>query len=135
MARRLTRQQILNTVAEHFFKQGIRGYDSNLGQCRYRGDNNTRCAIGCLMTDEEYTAAGGGRLEGLNIIDVAELQPRPVFKNFSVHDTTFLEELQLLHDNADNWLTTRHMQSALSIFAFSWDLSTTKFSTLSFSDR
>lgn len=54
-------QGIFNTVITHLRKQGIRAkVDVKVGlgrtnpQCRYRGDNETMCAVGCLIPDNLY---------------------------------------------------------------------------------
>jgi len=46
-------QQIFDTVARHLFTQGKAAQDDS-GMCRYRNEDGTRCAVGCLIPDELY---------------------------------------------------------------------------------
>lgn len=48
-----TDQQVFDTVAKHLLTQNVRAIDEY--GCKYRGPNNTKCAAGCLIPDEEYT--------------------------------------------------------------------------------
>lgn len=60
----MNKQEIFDTIARHLAKQGHRAaVRTELGdRCRYRLRNGDRCAIGCLIPDEEYIDAleGGG---------------------------------------------------------------------------
>jgi len=48
-------QDIFNTVTVHLFTQGRPAMKD--GQCSYRGDMGTSCAVGCLIPDDEYDPA------------------------------------------------------------------------------
>lgn len=48
-----TKQEVFEFVATHLLKQGQKSFDGGT-YCMYRGDNGLKCAIGCLMTDQEY---------------------------------------------------------------------------------
>ena len=47
-------QEIFDKVATHLSKQGHRAFDDNA--CMYRSPNGDKCAMGCLIPDEEYNA-------------------------------------------------------------------------------
>lgn len=47
-----TEQEIFDQVARHLVKQGVRAYSG--GSCKYRSADGLMCAVGCLMSDEEY---------------------------------------------------------------------------------
>ena len=52
----MTSQEIFDTVRDHLLKQGVKS-QTDLGgpvQCMYRGPGGLKCAVGCLITDEEY---------------------------------------------------------------------------------
>ena len=49
-----TAKEIFETVKKHLMAQGMPSMDEN-ETCMYRGDNGTKCAVGCLITDEAYT--------------------------------------------------------------------------------
>lgn len=48
-----TQQEIFDQVAAHLLRQNERSRTEKNG-CAYRGDNGLMCAVGCLMTDEQY---------------------------------------------------------------------------------
>ena len=48
-----SKQELFDIVTKHVFAQGKPAVNK-LGSCSYRGENNTSCAMGCLITDEEY---------------------------------------------------------------------------------
>jgi len=65
-------------------------------QCRYRGENGTKCAGWTLIPDELYNESmEGNTVDGL-----------PYFTNL-VEDINFLLKLQSIHDNdpIDEWET------------------------------
>jgi len=49
----MTPQEIFDKVAEHLFTQGVPSINGR-GQCVYRGQNGTSCAVGVLIPDEDY---------------------------------------------------------------------------------
>lgn len=49
-----TAQDVFTQVATHLLTQNAKSYDQK-GNCLYRGLNNTKCAAGCLIGDNEYT--------------------------------------------------------------------------------
>lgn len=59
-----TAQEIFDAVIRHLRKQGRRANDYSpiysRYVCRYRGDNGTKCAVGCLIDDEHYNPACEG---------------------------------------------------------------------------
>lgn len=50
---RATEQEVFDQVATHLLRQGDKATDRT-GYCVYRGSNNTACAAGCLIADDEY---------------------------------------------------------------------------------
>ena len=49
-------QKIFNTVVNHLFTQRVRAVDAE-GNCVHRTETGRSCAVGCLITDEEYDSA------------------------------------------------------------------------------
>jgi hypothetical protein len=53
-----TLQEVFDIVSKHLLKQNAKSksfYKPELGlNCAYRGVNETKCAAGCLISDEEY---------------------------------------------------------------------------------
>ena len=56
----LTVQEMFDTVVAHLIQQGVPSVDDT-GVCMYRGPNNTKCAIGCLIPNENYDESFEGR--------------------------------------------------------------------------
>lgn len=54
-----SRQKTFDKVVKHLLKQGKQSLMSGGFICANRGANNTSCAVGCLLPDEAYLAAGG----------------------------------------------------------------------------
>lgn len=135
----MTEQEIFNTVATHLFAQGAPAV-SSIGECQYRGPNGTKCAIGCLIPDENYTdySEGYAVVEALEQMGLVDQFPH----------TNLLSALQSVHDGSDGgiysnadvnrsktWVTTENMRLALQEVAELYNLDATILSTLSFADR
>jgi hypothetical protein len=58
----MTDQEIFDTVVAHLRKQGVRATDANV--CRYRTASGLKCAVGCLLTDEEARQVEGFSVDG-----------------------------------------------------------------------
>ena len=55
------KQYIFDRVATHLMTQSRKSVDPTSDKlCKYRGPDGCMCAIGCLMTDEEYKPAFEG---------------------------------------------------------------------------
>ncbi len=80
----MTHQETFNIVKEHLLKQGEQATIN--GQCRLRGANGTKCAIGALIPDEKYHSKMEWMLTGLEQFELLPLE-KP-----------FYIELQQLHD-------------------------------------
>lgn len=54
----ISNQEIYNKVKAHLLNQMKKAAtyleDGSLDQCLYRGPNDTKCAIGCLIPDDDY---------------------------------------------------------------------------------
>lgn len=102
-------QEVFDYIVAFLLKQGARSVGGD-GACRYRGDDGTMCAIGCLLPDETYDPW----MEGLGLADFLlpwrqERHPDPDrFKPFSKEQKEFfalliphydlLSDLQVSHD-------------------------------------
>lgn len=47
-----TEQQVFDQVKNHLLSQ--KGHSIEGGVCKYRGPSGMKCAVGCLMSDQEY---------------------------------------------------------------------------------
>ncbi len=53
----MTNQEVFDKVARHLLTQGKRAVSaSQPGKCQYRGADGLKCAVGCLIQDEYYSA-------------------------------------------------------------------------------
>jgi len=85
----LTPAEIFYKVSDHLLTQLTR---SNIGgQCRYRGSKGLKCAIGCLIENDEYD----GSMEGDS---VGFLFNTYTFRNFDNSHENMLGDLQTIHD-------------------------------------
>lgn len=87
----MNRQEIFDKVTTHLLQQNERAV-SYIGSCSYRGIGNTMCAVGCLITDDEYMQ----EMEGSSVYGLynSELLPAHLCPHI-----TLLEQMQNIHDN------------------------------------
>lgn len=85
-----TKQEVFNQVATHLLKQNERSCREVDGVCMYRNSRGLKCAVGCLISDDEYI-----QLFENNTWDY-------VVKTLMLAPNAHLElitELQHIHDN------------------------------------
>lgn len=93
----LNEREIFDRVKTHLLQQNEKSYDEFNG-CLYRGKNGLKCAVGCLIEDDEYDDA----MEQ-NTVDEL-FRYRTSFKNFDVNNERhidILSTLQDIHDSCD----------------------------------
>lgn len=98
-----TIQETFDTVARHLLTQNAR---STLGgSCRYRGECGLKCAVGCLISDEEYEKIGE-LIEGVGF-EAVDTRANWLYAwaNRSGYAPRLLFMLQRVHDvvNIANW--------------------------------
>ena len=54
----MNKQEIFNTAVKHLRIQNAKSINKFYNQCKYYGDGGRKCAIGCLISDEEYNQNG-----------------------------------------------------------------------------
>jgi hypothetical protein len=93
-----TEQEVFDQVVKFMLDQGKKSVKAS-GACRYRAyaeDGSVlKCAVGCLMSDEEYDADMEGRTWSDN------LNKRWQFKILPSAHHRLLNDLQKAHDGAD----------------------------------
>lgn len=88
-------QQIYEKIRAHFLTQGQKA--TNNGFCVYRGPNNIKCAVGCLITDEAYdTALENNSVSAKNVQEA--LSKSGIIMNADTY--AFLSDAQSVHDTA-----------------------------------
>lgn len=54
-------QEVFDFITAHLLKQGKRSVNEN-GTCVYRGPKGLMCAVGCIMSDDEYESQFEGKI-------------------------------------------------------------------------
>jgi hypothetical protein len=88
------RSDVFNYVISHLRLQGRTSIAD--GICKYRGDRGTKCAVGALMTDDEYNLWW----EDKHIFALIEnkMLPDDLHRRLEPH-LSMLDDLQQFHDN------------------------------------
>jgi len=94
----MNKQEVFDTVVNHLRQQGKKAFDQRLGRCLYRTEDGLKCAVGCLIPDNEYSRMMENRSH-LNV-DSPTLQ-----KIIDQGNYELLISLQRVHDalNAQEW--------------------------------
>lgn len=101
----MTPKEIFNTVVTHLYTQKKQAYDNRNNTCAYRTPEGLKCAIGCLIPDDDYDyrmdgidSQGfylGGSMEAI-VANFPNNIPSYFKDNFD-----FLFKLQGIHDGAE----------------------------------
>lgn len=92
--------RLIDDVTSHLLTQGERSIhyqDKDKSACAYRGDDGTRCAIGCLIPDELYQRGMENRTVNTLLHAFPELQDY-IFGKYNINDFKLLTKLQCIHD-------------------------------------
>ena len=108
----MTEQTAFTIVKNHLLTQMTKSIEGN--QCLYRGPNGTKCAIGALITDEEYKKIEDARCKDLKVYEVEDLQ----IVSLQGLTIDFLEELQIIHDQYE----VQDWKNQLETFAEKYNL-------------
>ena len=113
----MTEQTAFNIVKNHLLTQMTKSMEENeLGdtQCLYRGPNGTKCAIGALITDEEYKRIEDKGHQHYGVYVLFSLQ----LESLKELNSDFLRELQTIHDKYE----IQDWENQLEIFAKKYNL-------------
>ncbi len=96
-----TAQEIFDIVTTGLLTQG-KASESKDGGCAYRGEDGCKCAIGFLISDEQYRGCYEGLAVGALLTN--HLLPTELDQEF-MHHNPLIYRLQRLHDTkpADYW--------------------------------
>ena len=92
------RSDVFNYVVEHLRKQGCQSLSGEIGEdnCAYRGDGGTMCAVGVLISNDEYKPSW----EGSSIYHLIEADLLPSgLKQRIKPNLEMLLDLQGFHDD------------------------------------
>lgn len=96
----MTEQEALNIIVPFLYEQTCKSETEDGRYCLYRGPNNTKCAVGCLIPDSEYKSDMDcfdgplGTYQG-GIYNLLEVCP-----SLAGLSENFLEACQLAHDRS-----------------------------------
>jgi hypothetical protein len=93
---KMTPQEVFDKIVSHLRSQGKPSIGKH-GGCKYRNEQNCKCAVGCLIEDDEYSP----KMEGLVIFDLIKMEhdfiPETLKKRLEPH-ATLLNNLMQVHD-------------------------------------
>jgi hypothetical protein len=95
-------QEIFDFVNDAITKQGVPSFDSELGDCAYRGPNGLKCAAGWLLDDADYDREleGKGAADMCNAVGFRVGEAVHAYANIITIKRELLQRLQSAHDNA-----------------------------------
>lgn len=85
-------QDVFNYIANHLLTQNKKSQTCHFN-CAYKGENNTKCAVGCIVSSKEYRPSMEGKSSTKIIND-----HNPLVTNIDM--LNMLRDLQILHDGA-----------------------------------
>lgn len=103
MPKEFNKQAVFNKVAKHLIKQKRRSASG--GCCLYRGPDNLKCAIGCLIKNKYYSPSLEKQIFWNTSVLIAV--EKSLGGTLSEEALWFLKDLQSLHDNAESGILGR----------------------------
>lgn len=100
-------QEIFDTVVTHLYTQGKQAVDGENG-CRYRTASGLKCAVGCLIPDDQYHPS----MEGTPVDLLGLLLPAYLCSHVNL-----LDALQTVHDTTSRWEDEVAMAGSLRLIA------------------
>ena len=91
----MTNQKMFDKVVNHLLTQNAQSTLQNSECCAYRGHDGLKCAIGCLITNEDYRPDMEGDLEHL-ILNYSDDSKSISILN--LYNEELLFNLQTIHD-------------------------------------
>lgn len=89
------KQQVFDYVVRKLAEQGTASVRDLDGACQYRGEEGCKCAVGWLVSDEEYDPAWDR--DGISVTDGWPGGPRDLLEEKG-YELMFLRALQRAHD-------------------------------------
>jgi len=113
-------QEIFDAAVKHMAQQGQPGgrlNEYNDFVCEYRGNGNSRCAVGFFIPDEVYEASMEGNDARYLLETYGDVLPSWMSNNLQL-----FRDLQTAHDSMSNWYRPASMRAALLKIADRHDL-------------
>lgn len=95
----MTTQELFDTVVKHLLTQNRRAWKK--GHCLYfNTEENTKCAVGCLITEQSYSPDLEGKI--LEIVSpVTKAVEQSIGRALTRLEIGLLTDLQRIHDDKD----------------------------------
>lgn len=108
-----TEQEVFDYVVHHLLTQNQKSILRS-NDCRYRGENNLKCAAGCLIDDDEYKP----EFETITWFNLS------VKGCFPTEHRELIQDLQYIHDfyNVENWENKLKLLAGLYNLNFNFKL-------------
>ena len=92
----MTAQEVFDKIVAHLRAQAAKSVQGF--SCKYRGPNGTKCAVGCLIPDEQYRP----EMEGIMVDDLIS---RGWLPEYLIPHQKLLCDMQRVHDQTriENW--------------------------------
>lgn len=127
----MNQQQAFDLTVKWLARQGHAAMNI-IGNCVYRGEGGTRCAVGIHIPDDVYNLDMDYGIDGDSSVHSLIKGWGNVIPSYIIEYQSMFDDLQRAHDN-NNWMkewtkTTAHrrvMHEALSGIAVKYSLSTT----------
>lgn len=102
-----TAQEIFDTVKQHLLTQNARSENEYTMVCQYRGPKGRKCAVGCLIDDDDYNPLWEGKT--VRKLLHCRALPEPLAAEFQRNES-LLTSLQHIHDDVDiqEWPSKLH---------------------------
>lgn len=104
----MTDQEAFETMVRHLRRQWKRSENAN-GTCLYRGPDGLRCAVGCLIPDDQYKRS----LEYKDAESIVE--DVPALRDIGLG---ILLEMQAVHDEFDPSQWEEGFKDVAQVYAF-----------------
>lgn len=103
-------QEVFDYIVSNLLSQSLQSIEINTGSCRYRGDNNLKCAVGFIISDDEYIMEFEGKT-------ASELSPLKHSKHIDL-----LEALQTIHDSYDVFTWELKFMEIARLYKLKWQI-------------
>ena len=110
----MNNQEAFDKITKHLLTQKRKSVDFE-GSCQYRGPAGLQCAIGCLISDEDYRPDMESYSVGKLFWSDA-FTNLPSILNLSDVDHSLLGKLQQIHDSADVADWSRHLVKIAKLY-------------------
>lgn len=103
----LSPQQVFDRVATHLIQQGHASFcvnDLDNPTCMYRGPYGAKCAVGCLISDDDYKPEYEGK--SATVSDIFKILPveQTGYMESFVSDLQSAHDIQFADGDFDKWL-------------------------------